>query len=196
MKLTNLKKRCEQDDPEGFNFLFGQKEATDEVNDMSSDSENDMDSGDGGNIVHNDLDYTKYEKEDQIQKYKFEFNAASAFLDQHPELDFQEDETAQNRPTAVAPGEGKIPTNILTEQDWDIKTFPGLHPDGKSGLHDERNIKLTMQQYFEQRIQNNDGRFAMTPDYVFSAFACCERDRLDKNVGICFKRGKKKENGQ
>ena len=59
-----------------------------------------------------------------------------------------------------------------------------------------RKVPLTKQKYFEQRILNEDLRFANCPEYVFSAFACNERERLDKNVGISFRRGTKKANGQ
>ena len=84
------------------------------------------------------------------------------------------------------------------EKDWDTKAFPGLHPDGKCGLDAERvgADKLTAQQYFEQSILNVDLRFANTPDYIFAAFACCEKQRLDSNVGISFRRGVPKANGQ
>ncbi len=209
-----LKDRCEKKDHQGFNFLFGQNEpmeveedGTIEVNnDDMNISENEKSEENEDN--EEEKKEAEYQEEDQIQKYKFDFNAASAFLDQHAELDVREDVQevieadvqeeieAVNQTTAVAPGEGHIPTNILRETDWDIKSFPGLHPDGKHGLDYKRDVKLTMQQYFEQRIQNKDGRFAMNPDYVFAAFAACERDRLDKNVNISFQRGRKKENGE
>ena len=75
-------------------------------------------------------------------------------LDDFPELKVDRDKNPANKSTVVAPGEGKIPTNILMEKDWDTKGFPGLHPDGKCGLDAERvgTDKLTAQQYFEQRI--------------------------------------------
>ena len=52
-----------------------------------------------------------------------------------------------------------------------------------------------MLQYFEQRILNKDSRFARSPDYVFAAFAAVERQRLDSNVGISFKRGQRQSDG-
>ena len=56
-----------------------------------------------------------------MQKFKIDFNQHTALLDQHPELDVKD--LIGNSNTAVAPGEGKIPTNVLTDPDWDIKTF-------------------------------------------------------------------------
>ena len=136
----------------------------------------------------------KYQSEDQVQKFKIDFNRHTALLDQHPELDAKD--LIGNSNTAVAPGEGKIPTNVLADPDWDIKTFPCLYPDGKKGMNDpERKKKLTNQQFVEQRVLNHDRRFSESPDFVFASYAYLERERLDKNVGISFQRGKKKANG-
>ena len=87
---------------------------------------------------------------------------------------------------SVAPGEGKIPTDILKEEDWDLKSFPGLQPEGENGLFEKRKVKLTHQQYFEQRILNFDKRFANTAAYVFAAFAFIEKKQLDRNINISF----------
>ena len=56
----------------------------------------------------------------------------------------------------IAPGEGKVPTNILREDNFDVKAFPIHHPDGKFGLHYERPIKLSPQAYFQQRLLNEE----------------------------------------
>ena len=137
-----------------------------------------------------------YMKEDAIQKWKFDFDRTTTFINDYPELDIKET-CSQNKndplndPIIVAPGEGKIPTNILEQKDWDVQSFPGLHPDGKMGLDEERKVKLSKQQYFQQRILNIDRRFANTPSYVFSAFACNEKNQLERNIGISFMRGTK-----
>ena len=94
-------------------------------------------------------------------------------LDNFPELDCKADaeDNPANKTTVVAPGQGKVPTNIQNEKDWDTRGFPCLHPDGQNGLDSVRKVPLTKQQYFEQRILNEDLRFANCPEYVFSAFA-------------------------
>ena len=136
----------------------------------------------------------KYQSEDQVQKFKIDFKRHTALLNQHPELDVTD--LIGNSNTAVAPGEGKIPTNILADPEWDIKTFPQLFPDGKNAMKDpDRPGKLTSQQFVEQRVMNHDRRFSESPDFVFANYAYLERERLDKNVGISFQRGKKKANG-
>ena len=37
----------------------------------------------------------------------------------------------------MASGEGNIPSNILKEDDWDVKSFPNLHPN-VNGLKQKR----------------------------------------------------------
>ena len=52
---------------------------------------------------------------------------------------------------AIAPGEGKVPTNWLREENFDAKGFPTLYPTGKFALHHPREPKLPAQQFFNQR---------------------------------------------
>ena len=34
---------------------------------------------------------------------------------------------------SIATGEGKIPSNMMRDNDWDINAFPHLHPTGRFG---------------------------------------------------------------
>ena len=70
---------------------------------------------------------------------------------------------------AFAPGEGKIPENILTSENWDALAFPLKHPDGNFNLHHKRSVRLSDQYYFVQRIRNKDPRFRLDPAYLFAA---------------------------
>ena len=94
---------------------------------------------------------------------------------------------------SIAPGEGKLPTNILEENAWDLKTFPGLLPDGKNSLHAARNVKLSEQDYFVQCIMNKDLRFAQNTAFVFASVALIEKKQIQRNMGISFNRGTAKE---
>ena len=76
--------------------------------------------------------------------------------------------------------------NILMDDDWDIRAWPSLHPDGKFGLKYKRNIKITDQRYFLQRIRNADRRFEENPGYVFAAASYIEKKRLQENANISF----------
>ena len=90
-----------------------------------------------------------------------------------------------NKELSLAPGEGKIPTNILKEDDWDVKSFPNIHPSGRNGLHQKRTVKgLTDQQYIEQRLKNIDTRFEQCTPYVFALTAYIEEQQLERNIGI------------
>ena len=103
-------------------------------------------------------------------------------------------EVAEDDDFAFAPGEGKIPKNILMDNDWDIKAWPSLHPDGNCGLHQSRKVKLSDQKYFVQRIRNKDRRFEENPGYVFAAASYIEKKQLQSNANISFSRGKKTKN--
>ena len=90
----------------------------------------------------------------------------------------------------VAPGEGKVPTYWLREKDFDTAAFPRHHPDGQYGLAHKRDAKLSLQEYFTQRLFNVDKRFATDPDYLFIAQYYVERNALEKQIDISYQKGK------
>ena len=84
----------------------------------------------------------------------------------------------------VAPGEGKIPTNIMREEHMDVKAFPRHHPSGRFGLHHPRKIKLTPSMYFNQRLLNHDERFSKDTFYLFMASTFLERLAIERQIDI------------
>ena len=83
------------------------------------------------------------------------------------------------------------PKNVLYDDDWDIKAFPHLNsPDGKYGLHFVREIKLSSQYYFIQRICNKNPKFAKSPSYVYAAVGHTELTQLQRNINVSYSRGK------
>ena len=88
----------------------------------------------------------------------------------------------------VAPGEGKVPTNWLREEDFDTAAFPRHHPDGKYGVAEKRDPKLSLQEYFTQRLFNVDKRFAKDPDYLFIAQYFVERNALEQQINISYQK--------
>ena len=96
----------------------------------------------------------------------------------------------ENDRFSIAPGEGKVPTNMLEEKDWDLKSFPCLLPDGNNSLHTARVVKLSEQDYFIQRIMNQDPRFASNPGFVFAITAYLEKKTMESRKGLSFKRGR------
>ena len=155
-------------------------------------------------IIGDSDDDENYETNDPIQRQKFTHERPTLLVNDHPQNDVRDtviesesddiSRSHKNEPVVVAPGENIVPTNILTEDFWEAKSFPCLFPDGQYTFHHQkRQVKLTMQKYFEQRILNIDGRFALNPSYVFSAFGCNEKNVLERNYSIAFQRGKRKE---
>ena len=97
-----------------------------------------------------------------------------------------------------APAEGKVPVNFMDQENWDIKSWPTLHLDGKFGRDHKRKVKLSTQNYFQQRILNVDQRFARTPGYIFAAMSHVEAERLRSNANLSGYKGKRtmEEGGQ
>ena len=91
----------------------------------------------------------------------------------------------------IAPGEDKIPVNIMRNNDWDINAFPHLFPSGRFGMHYPRDQKLTIMQYSKTRLLSCDKRFSSCSAYVFALCFIYEKLQLERNISISYIRGKK-----
>ena len=131
----------------------------------------------------------EYLKKDPVRRYQFEdYNKSLCMSNMYPEVD-------PINSIILAPGEGKIPKNVLFDDDWDIKAFPHLNsPDGKYGLHHQRETRLQDQYYFIQRICNSNSVFARSPSYVYAAVAHTELKQIMRNINISFSHGKETNN--
>ena len=96
-----------------------------------------------------------------------------------------------NQPNNFFPilGEGKVPTNYMRDEHFDVKAFPCMHPTGRFGLHHKRSMKLSPVYYFNQRLLNKDQRFAKNIPYIFMAQQYLERHTLESQINVCSQRG-------
>ena len=133
------------------------------------------------------LDEIEYITMDPIRKFQFDYDKSVCLVDKFPEAALSDN---QLNNISFAPGEGKVPENILKTDKWDIEAFPMKHPDGRNGIHESRDRRLTDQQYITQRLRNKDSRFSSDPSYVFACAAYLEKMQLQRNVNISFQRGK------
>ena len=134
-----------------------------------------------------------YITKDTVRKHQFDHNRNTCMTKNYPEMFADENgrQIESRTSLAFAPAEGNYPANILSETNWDIKSWPSLHPDGQYGLHHKRKGRLTDQQYFGQRILNKDLRFSKSPGYIFAAAAYVEQKQLSSKANISFMRGRK-----
>ena len=117
--------------------------------------------------------------QDPVKKFQFTYDESVCMTDKYPEI-------------TVAPGEGQRPKSILSDPHWDVKAFPHLHnADGSNGKDQEREVKLTAQRYFIQRICNKETRFAKCSEYLFSAVNSLELQQIYRNISLVGRRGKK-----
>ena len=118
-------------------------------------------------IDKQDKEYCEFAKTDPIRRFQFDYDEHVALADESPAAQLDGDALTKNTLIGnndnnfanVAPGEGQIPTSVLKEREWDIKTYPHLYPDGNNGMNAfGRDVRLTNQQYIKQRLYNVDKR--------------------------------------
>ena len=79
----------------------------------------------------------------------------------------------------------------MRDEEWDIKAFPHLHnADGTNGKDQERNVRLTEQNYFIQRVCNKEKRFAKSAAYMYAAVAYIEKKQINRNINLAGTRGR------
>ena len=135
--------------------------------------------------------FEEADDEDPRGLYQFDYNLHTCFQDDHPEIHV-EDTTI-----SVNPGEGKMPTSIIMDDEWDMKSHPFLDPTGQNNMNKKRKVDLTPQEWLEQRLLNEDPIWSNTTSFVFSGLNYIERKQMRERINISFQRGQKKilENG-
>ena len=98
-------------------------------------------------------------------------------------------DSATGKSVILAPGEGKIPSVIMREIDFDVKAFPLKHPSGQFGLNYERAVKLSKQQYFRARLFHYSNIFANDNEYLFMCQQYIERAALEAQINISVQKG-------
>ena len=183
------RERCKNDDFKGYTFIFD-----DEVEPILDITEHmkekkQVRSDDNEELCIEEILENEYLKKDPVRKYQFEdYNKSLCMSNMYPEM-------GPGNSVIVAPGEGKVPQNVLHDDDWDIKAFPHLNsPDGKFGLHFQRETRLSNQYYFIQRICNKNPKFARSPAYVYAAVAHTELKQIQRNINVSYSRGKEVRN--
>ena len=67
----------------------------------------------------------------------------------------------------IAPGEGNNPVKMLQEEGNEAKSFPHLFPSGRFSWNENRETRITLSRYFNNRLMNSDDRFAKDSNYIF-----------------------------
>ena len=185
------RERCQTSDPDGYEAMFNDieqelvehvdgkllNEVVDEIELEAADNENEE-----------KTDEIEWVTKDPVKNYQFRYNDSLCMTSKYPEIEIGD--TAYN--IDVAPGEGQTPKDIMADNDWDVKAFPHLHnPDGSNGKDQERRERLTEQNYFIQRICNQEQRFAKSPAYMYSAVAYIEKKQINRNINLAGTRGRR-----
>ena len=185
--------RCRLADEKGYKSLFEPDYEEDEINEELDPLVLDGIQEAVTDEIDTDIldDELYYKANDPVAKFQFDYDRSSCLTEKYPEVAVEEQ--PNNHELCFAPGEGRYPSDILLDKSWDINAFPLLHPNGKCGLNEKREltVKLTDQSYFKQRIRNKDSSFIDNKAYLYSAVAFVERKQLQSNINLSYTKGKK-----
>ena len=69
---------------------------------------------------------------------------------------------------SVAPAEGNRPVDIVRDKYFEGLSNPTKFPYGKGGFNTDKNRKITLRKYFQQRLLDVDNRFNTDLEYVLA----------------------------
>ena len=185
--FSTYKERCIQNDPKGSKLLYTDS-IEENLENPKMNNENFelldelMENGDFDSDIDDENEIQNQLNNDPTQKYNFNYDKNLCLTDKYPEI-------------SVAPGEGQTPKDISMENDWDVKAFPHIHNlNGSNGLSQEREVRLSDQKYFIQRICNKNTKYSKCQPYIYAAVCSIERKQLQRNMNLAGTRGKKTMN--
>ena len=170
------------------------EETSDENSEMS------METNSSTMDVQGEKDEAEEEEQakDSILQNQFDLAGQTLMTDMYPEASVEtelqkpitcSDET-KKKPISIAPGEGKIPVDLMRDKSFLINAFPHLFPRGLYGICHKRDIFLSIQKYFIQRLQNVNPQFSRDIAFVFTALYWIERATLERNINVSIQKGR------
>ncbi|XP_078340715.1 uncharacterized protein LOC111117892 [Crassostrea virginica] len=96
----------------------------------------------------------------------------------------------------IAPGEGHNPIRMLQEVGNEAKTFPHLFPSGKFSWNENRDVKISLSRYFNNRLMNADNRFAKDTNYIFFCQYLSELKQVIDKTQISIRKSVSKLDGK
>ena len=140
---------------------------------------------------------------DPIRRNQFDLGGATTMTDVFPETSVVIEKPHQKKTKRrksknkdeddiqIAPGEGKIPTDLMRDENFDVKAFAHLYSDGKNGLdHPDRKKKLSAQKLILAKLRHISGQFGSDPLFLFAMHYYIERLNLERNINLSWQRGK------
>ena len=101
-----------------------------------------------------------------------------------------DDDEGKEKIVSLAP-EDQRPIPILEDKFFEELAFPDKFPLGSGGFASEkRHVCLTPRKYFNQRVLDQDGRFAKDTDYLFAAQYAVENKQVRDNVNVMLRQTK------
>ncbi|XP_052700234.1 uncharacterized protein LOC128177537 [Crassostrea angulata] len=94
----------------------------------------------------------------------------------------------------IAPGEGQNPVKMLQEEGNEAKSFPHLFPSGRFSWNEDRDERITLSRYFNNRLMNTDNRFAKDTNYIFFAQFMSELKQVIEKTQISVRKSLTKSN--
>ena len=90
--------------------------------------------------------------------------------------------TSFSEEISIAPGEGKQPTSMLSDDYCEELAFPYLFPARKFGYKPTRELKLSPVKYFNQRLLSYTQMFVSDSDYIFYALSVTQQLKFNSEI--------------
>ena len=118
-------------------------------------------------------------EEDENPQHQFQYNShESLLIPDIPSL----------KEISIAPGEGKKPNSLISDENCEALAFPYLFPTEEFGYNIQRDVKLSPVRHFNQRLLNFTQLFASEADYIFYTLSVTQQLKLNIQINIALKK--------
>ena len=102
----------------------------------------------------------------------------------------EDNSVTANNIFSVAPSEGQKPIPILADEHFEEMCNPTKYPTGNFGFIANREKRLTVRKYFNQRLLDADGRFSKDVEYLLTAQYAVESKQVCDDASIMLRQSR------
>ena len=124
------------------------------------------------------------EQQDNEDEQEFNHQAQLRGLPFDTVMHRQDGNASEDSIFSIAPGEGQKPIAILSDDHFEEMCNPAKYPYGSFGLKANREKRLTVCKYFNQRLLDVDGRFARDVEYLLTAQCAVESKQVVDDASV------------
>ena len=138
----------------------------------------------------NNRDILQIVKDFQAKQFDFSVIVPNALFDNLKVDPYNSVEGDRRNEFKIAPGQGKVPVNIMSEIKFDVGFFTYTKIENFD-FNSDKKFKCNPRIYLNHKLLNPDKKFCNDPSYYFMGSHFFERHHLEQKLNVSGQKGEK-----